>query len=454
MIIIANKRRMQQVPQDIVNFFSGIVGGITNLVSSSMPEGLTQVLLFIAVASVIVGVVLYLSSRKSDRLLKSDQNTIFGPTLDSLAQRRKGVDDYLKEKIVQASVNNWVLFNFAPLTVFNAGYMGPADDGLYDPEAIRRALDLGFRCFVFHIDYYQGAAKDTAHFVPPGEPCLLHRDNQGVIRSRNCGRIDQMIRALAEQAFSPSMPTGRDPLIVILDFKNVPDQTKSLADYTLFLKKVSKQIQPLRNSFLARLGDTRFSSLENPALLFTQNFQALRGKTIIFTNVNTDVFSTPEAANTPIEQNLRSMINAQMYSLSADALPLDTVTEIAPKGTMMSVGRQNADYFLLTPPDKIKEAQLKTNNVFTLINAPDANGNHKKENVDKLMNTYGAQMLPFNLFVTPAESEEYLNTWGAYSWRLKPAELQYVVVRAEPPLPISIRADANGGNVAPPALHL
>lgn len=448
---IANNHRMDQVTQNIGSFFTNFGDSL----SSYVPEGSGVLLVIMAVVLffTIVAIIVYTLLNKNTKQTKRDQLTIFDPTLDSLEQRRKGVNKYLEEKEVQDSKNNWVLFNFAPLTVYNAGFLGPEANGVYSPDAIRKALNIGVRCFVFHIDRYMGGAKDPKKFVAPGEPCLLYRDNNGVIRSDNCGRIDEMMNTLAQQAFSSNMPSGNDPLIVILDFKNMPDKTANQAEYITFLKNVSSQIQPLRQNFLERLGDTRFSGMENPALLFTQNFQSLNGKTLIFTNANTDVFLDPATANTPIHQNLRHWIHGQIYSLSSDTLAGDSITEVQPKGALMTIGRQTSRYFLETPPEKIKDAQLKTNNVFTLINASDAYKNHTQETVETLMNTYGAQMIPFNIFVTPEETEKYINWWGPYSWRLKPKELQYVVVRSQPPKPISIRADANGGNVAPPALR-
>lgn len=444
---------MEQVPQNVTNFFARVASSVYSGFLYYIPQGTAQMLLIAVVLSLIVGVAVYLSTRKTPKQIKDAQLTDFTPMYDSLSQGRKGIDDYLALKEVQDSQSNWVLFNFAPLTVSNAGYLGPGFDGLYDTSAIRTSLDLGFRCFVFNIDYYDGLPKDQNLFVGPGEPCLLHRDDQGVIRSRNCGRIEEMMTALAQQAFSPSVPTGRDPLIVILKFVNVPDKAKNQAEYITFLKRVSEKIQPLRARFLERLGDLRFSSMENPALLFTQNFQALREKILIFSNINTDIFTQPATANTPIQQNLRHWIHTQIFSLSSDILPKDPVTEVQPKGTLMSCGCQESYYFLNTPPDKVKEAQLKTNNVYALIDVPEANKNQPLDIIQTLMTKYGAQIIPFNLYVTPQETDAFMKWWGAYSWRLKPKELQYVVVRAEPPKPISKRADANGGNVSPPPLR-
>ncbi len=444
---------MEQVPQNISGFFARVFASIVSGFRTYIPPGTGLVLFIVTVFSLIVAVIYFLTNRKSESQVKSDQNTNFGPAYDILAQGRKGLGDYFALNTVKQSESNWVLFNFAPLTVSNAGYMGPATDGLYDTQAIRRALDMGFRAFSFNIDYYSGVPKDQKLFVGPGEPCLLHRDDQGVMRSINCGRIDEMMTALAQQAFSSSLPNGSDPLIVILDFKNVPDRVKNQGEYITFLKRVSEKIQPLAPTFLDRLGETPFAGMSNPSLLFTQNFQALQNKTIILTNINTDIFTQLATRNTPMTQNLRHWIHAQIYSLSSDALPNDQVTAIQPKGTLMSTGMQDAMYFLNTPPDKIRDAQLKTNNVYTVVNPPEANKNLPLSDIERLMNKYGVQIIPFNLYLTPQETEAYFKYWGPYSWRLKPKELQYVVVRSGPPKPISPRADANGGNVSPPALR-
>jgi hypothetical protein len=119
----------------------------------------------------------------------------------------------------------------------------------------------------------------------------------------------------------------------------------------------------------------------------------------------------------------------------------------------MSVGIQNGDYFLNTPPDKVKDAQLKTNNVYALLNTPEAYKNYSLEIMKTLNGTYGVQMIMFNPFVTPQETDIFFKWWGVHSWKAKPKELQYVVVRAQPPKPPSKRADANGGNINPPALR-
>lgn len=449
---------METFPQTISGFFSRISTLFTSFLLPYIPQGTKQLAIVFLVLAILIGAISYFVIKKSNSQIQQEQVTKFDPLFSSLSQTRKGVNAYLDEKIVQESKKNWCLFNFAPLTLLNAGYgERTPEGGLYNINEISRALDLGFRCFSFNIDFYTGSEKPSSNPekpIPPGYPCLLDRDDQGVVRSINCGSISDMMTALSQQAFSQSLPTGQDPLIVFLDFKNVPDSVKNKDTFVKFLRNVSLEIQALRPSFLARLGDTRFSNLQDPALLFAQNFQALRGKTIILTNVNTDYFTTSEASSIPIEENLRSMINAQMYSLSSDPLPNDPVTQIVPKGSILSVGRQFARYFLQSPPEKLSEMQLKTNNVFTFVNPSDTTSNHSQKTIETLFNQFGAQMIPFNIYIDPKQTDEFFKVWGPYSWKLKPAQLQYQIVREKPPQPISTRANANGGNVSPPALAI
>jgi len=419
-----------------------------------VPPGTWTVLIFLLVVGVLVAISFYVSKQPTVASTLTSQLAIYQAPYDSLSTSRKGVDDYLAIPDVQASQNNWVLLNFAPLTLMNAGYAGPYMNGVYDPQTIRQALDLGFRAFKFHIDFYTGSNK-TDFGAVAGEPCLLHRDDNGIIRSLNAGKLADMIAALDQQAFSPSLPTGNDPLIVMLDFKNTPDPVQTPELYKSFLSTVSKQIQPLQRTMLTQLGESYFNNLQNQNLLFTQNFQSLRKKTLIFTNADTTCFTkattTPNAAD-----NLRLMIHAQLYTMDGGSAtgmtPPDTVTQAAPSGTQMAIGKQAPAYYLNTPDTQLTAMQNKTNNTYALVDS----GAQNVSDADRrtLMTTYGVQMIPFFIYNTPAETLSMFKGWGSYSWQLKPAALQYIVVKTVPPAKLSQAANAQGGNVSPPALHL
>ena len=137
------------VVKNIFSVFTGLGG--------YFPPGTLMVLLVLLVVGVIVGISMWVSKQPTKESTLSTQLALYQAPYDSLSLGRKGVDEYLAVPDVQASQDNWVLLNFAPLTLMNAGYSGPYMNGVYDVQAIRQALDLGFRTFKFHIDFYSGS---------------------------------------------------------------------------------------------------------------------------------------------------------------------------------------------------------------------------------------------------------------------------------------------------------
>ena len=428
----------------------GVVSRLQESLSFSaaqyLPAGTVPILFLLVVLALIVGIAVWIGTRSAPTL--QTQQLQYRAVVDSLSQARRGIDDSLGQPAAAASKANWVLLNFAPLTVANAGSTGLS--GAYDPIAIRQALSLGFRSFVFHIDYYEGAAKDPSLFVPPGAPCLLARDERDVIRSSNCGRIQEMMAALDAQAFASAAATSRDPLLVFLDFKHTPDPIAAPAAYLQFLSAVSRQIQPLRPHLLTQLGETRFTNLENPNLLFTQNIQSLRGKTLVFANVNTDLFLQ---GGVPMEENLRLMLHAQVFKTgTATQLPGDTVTTAPNKGVLPPIYKQTASFFLQTPDPQT--AAQATNHTYTVLGLTDPRRNPATTERTALLTQYGVQVLPFHLYESPAVLESFLNDWGVWSWKIKPVPLQYVVVMAQPPRTITPAANSNQGNITVPTLNV
>jgi hypothetical protein len=118
----------------------------------------------------------------------------------------------------------------------------------------------------------------------------------------------------------------------------------------------------------------------------------------------------------------------------------------------MAIGKQIPDYFLLTPDQQIEQMKLKTNNTFALVDPGSQNCSDADE--FKLRTIYGVQIIPFFIYNNPAETLSMFKAWGAYSWKLKPVELQYIVVKTVPPAKLNQAANAQGGNISPPALQL
>jgi hypothetical protein len=118
----------------------------------------------------------------------------------------------------------------------------------------------------------------------------------------------------------------------------------------------------------------------------------------------------------------------------------------------MAIGKQTPNYYLLTPEPQKVAMQNKTNNTFALVDS--GSQNISEADRFKLLATYGVQILPFFPYNTSGETLSMFKGWGAYSWKLKPAALQYIVVKTIPPAKLSQAANAQGGNISPPALNL
>lgn len=431
------------------------IGRILSYVQFFIPKISPYTLLIAAFIASMIGIIVYFATKPTSSDIALSQLQLFNGTISSLTQERASIKDYLETKELQSFKENAVLVNYAPLTVVNAGYLGPADGGSFDPQALRLSLDLGFRCFIFSIDFYTGSQKDSKLFGKSREPCLLYRDQNDVLRSANSGDLKLMFNALAQQAFAPGLATGKDPLILILDFKNTPDRIQNQQEYIDFLGLVSVALAPFKSTLLTTLNTVPFTALQNPGLLLVQPIEDLQGKTLIFTNANTDVFTDPlVTSELKAEKNLRNYIHGTFYSSSGDDIPKDGVTSIAPKGTQLTEGRQRVSYWLSTPSKNLADAQAKTNNALTLSDYDTPYANIANKDRDALLNTYGVQIIPFTIFDTPASLTEFMKTWGSYSWKMKSASLQYQVVKAVPPQVISKKADANQGNPKVPSLNL
>jgi len=97
--------------QNIFSVFNGMGG--------YLPPGTWIVLMVMLVVGIIVGISLYVSKQPTVKSTLESQLALYQAPYDSLSTSRQGIDDYLARPEVQASQGNWVLLNFAPLTVMN-----------------------------------------------------------------------------------------------------------------------------------------------------------------------------------------------------------------------------------------------------------------------------------------------------------------------------------------------
>ncbi len=446
---------IQAALSNVLKLIGTSFNSISLFFNTFISQNILFTLLTLLIAVTSIAVYYNYVARDSPTTTLINQSTEFDGLYSSRMLQMKPTQEYYTLKDIQSmNSKNFVLLNTSFFTVKNAGFFGPAINGSFNPQAIRKALDIGTRCFMFSIDYYSGNQKTD--FAKPDEPCLIYRDSMGVIRSQNSGDIKEMMTIIAEEGFS-NKQFGSDPILILLDFKNTPDIVTEKQKYLDFLSSVANKISVLdkNNAVLKSIGSLQFTNQANPTSLFTQKLKDLSKKILIFTNVDTSIYTQPDTVklNLPRNSNLRMLTHAQIYTSSGNSIANDTVTKKQPTGTPLSIAKETSEYWLQTPPEAVTDAQKKTNPTYSIISDSEFS-NLPVANCETLFTKYGLQIIPFQLFTTLKESEDFFNWWGPYAIKIRPTPVQYIVNIPVEPAAISSRLNANGGNPTPPTLNL
>lgn len=368
-----------------------------------------------------------------------------------VSQSRKGLDP----GFTAIPDDQRLLINTSVMATRLGGYMGPYDNGVFaEDAAVQLALASGSRCLILEIDY------DGGNY----EPKLIYRDSWGLKQSLNTGDLNKVAKSIAARAFNSQndgVPPllANDPLFVVLYVVRSPSQSREPQAYMKFLGAIAEKIQPLKDSLIGQTpqGDFRRQALESQ--LFFTPYSVFKGRTILLTNADTTGFRRLDALGLKgqlgPQQDLDFMVHCRLYGR-------ESPTPFGPTSTPSSTIKPaavitTAGYWLMTPPDREKEAFESTKQAWTLVMPPVASDVNvpKVEDLDRLYNSFGIQAIPFCFF----DKQEVTDLWTAdkrpfYSsaWKVKSELLRYI-----PPKPIPIQkpfpqANSDGGRIVAPKL--
>jgi hypothetical protein len=368
-----------------------------------------------------------------------------------VSQSRKGLDPGM----TAIPDDQRLLINASVMATRLSGYLGPYNNGVFaEDAAVQLALASGSRCLIIEIDY------DS----PDYEPKLVYRDTWGVKQSLNTGDLNKVAKSIAARGFNSQndgVPPllANDPLFVILYVVRAPSQSTEAQAYMRYLGKIAEKLQPLKDTLVGQTpqGDFRRQALESQ--LFFTPYSVFKGRTILLTNVDTTGFRRLDALGLKgqlgPQQDLDFMIHCRLYGR-------ESPTPFGPTSTPSNTVRPaavitTAGYWLMTPPDREKEAFESTKQAWTLVMPPVATENNapKVEELDRLYNSFGVHAIPFCFF----DKQEVTDLWTAdkrpfygSAWKVKSELLRYV-----PPKPIPIQkpypqANSDGGRIVAPKL--
>lgn len=312
------------------------------------------------------------------------------------------------------------LLNVQPMSIKQAGYGGPAEGGVFDPEfAIPEALKLGYRAFVLQIDYLD-VKKDG--FEEPGEPTLVYRGSNDALISKNSGSIEKVASAIASVAYRSDTPNYTTPVILYLHLLRTPSPIRRSEEYLKFLSRIAKQLAPLASSHLGLTPMGIFHRQKQEEVLLNTPLSALDGKTIVLCNADTSLFRAPDSSGKsyPPLEDLDYWTNIRVYLDSTDVKlgVTSTATEagkavVVPLERLLTLDNQKADAFA-----------LKGKQRFTIgLHVPEKNPTPKE--FDRALFELGLNMVPVNAVGKADDTLDDLRApYEKQSYPLKPPAMR------------------------------
>jgi hypothetical protein len=409
---------------------------------------LTNGLIFLGVLALIVGISLLIyqaiqktnvQDSQSDPKLETkykNQVKLLSDTINPVSSARRPITDLLAKNVIPEYEQ--CLVNFYSLACRYTGYIGPFNEGYWDPDrAVQLAVNAGCRTFILEIDYLDECKGESIKYFPR----IVVRDQQGKMRIKFnsnrpiCNSIQHSnIRDVCEKinyyAFAPSVQNNSDPVIIVLYFLRQPPgsyKSKTVLDY---FANVARALQPFQPRLLKNEldGGTYYRQSQEGRLLIN-NIKDYNNKVLIFSNANTIGFRETQLYSPNEDLDLLTNLRL-MYSQTKLGITQNDTN--SPFGIL-----QTAEDFMIIPSDRLEEIADSTKLRWTVALSQDPAKSVTKDIYNKITSTIGVHCVPIQIYDT--QNNEFMfkdNTFKTYSFIPKPEPLRYikppVVIPAEP----------------------
>jgi hypothetical protein len=425
---------------------------------------LTSALLFIGVTVLLVyiSIEVYKAIKKadsedsfSDPKLEERYKTqvaLLSETYNPFASGKRPVSDLLAKNVMPEAHQS--LINFHSLGCRYTGYIGPMNEGYWDPDiAVQMAVNAGCRVFVLEIDYIDECNGETVKYFPR----IVVRDAQNKLRMKyNSNRpfcnspqhsnIRDVCDKINFYAFSSSCQNASDPVIIVLYFLRQPPgsyKSKTVLDY---FSNVAKALSPFQNRLITNEidGGTFYRQKQEGKLLLNK-ITDYNGKVLIFSNANTLGFR--ESQTYSPNEDLDFLTNLRLQYTQTKLGVTESGTG-APFGIL-----ETAEDYVIIPSDRAEDVIDNTKFRWTICFSKDPSISVTKEVYDKITSTYGVHCVPTLLFDTTNNKYMFSDKlFKTYSFIPKPEPLRYikppVIIPAEP----NPSTNANQGKLRAPTI--
>ena len=425
---------------------------------------LLNALLFVGalIGALCIGLIIYRVIQKTDvqdstsdpklEAKYKNQVKLLSDKYNPVSSARRPVTDLLSQNVMPEVEQCFV--NFYSLGSRYTGYIGPMDEGYFDPDlAIQLAVNAGVRTFILEIDYLNECKGESIQYFPrlvvrdaQNKLRIKYNSNRPICNSPEHSNIRDVCEKINYYAFAPSAQNNTDPVVIVLYFLRQPPgsyKSKTVLDY---YSNVAKALSPFQNRLLKNEldGGTYYRQSQEGRLLIN-NIKDYSGKVLIFSNANTIGFRESQmySPNEDLDflTNLRLMYNQTKLGVTENGTN-------APFGIL-----ETAEDYMVIPVDRTDEMVDATKLRWTVCLSQDPSKPVNKDIYNKITSTFGVHCVPILLFDTKENDFMFTDkTFKTYSFIPKPEPLRYikppVVIPAEP----NPSTDAKGGMLRSPTV--
>jgi hypothetical protein len=316
------------------------------------------------------------------------QNTKASKTVNVLNAVTSNAPAAVEGFVDTVSPDEYTLVNIQPLTIKQAGFLGPIQAGVFDDTAAANALRGGFRSLIFQIDFMD-VQKDG--FPAPSIPTLVYRGDDGSLLSKNSADINAVAQSIANSAFRPEVPNYTEPVIIYLHILRAPSAINAADEYKRFLSRIASSLNPLAPYHLGMTPLGTFNRQKQESILVNSPLKSFQGQVIIMCNADTSIFRQGKV--NPAD-DLDFWVNIRVYLHSNEVLG---ITQMPPSGvtpsaivtkmsTLLSLPVQTADAFASAAKSQI------------VICLPSQMHNPTNKELDILLHKLGVNIVPIDIF--------------------------------------------------------
>jgi hypothetical protein len=371
---------------------------------------------------------------------------------DPVAGGRRPISDLLTTAAAPPAGED-CLVNFYALATRFTGYIGPFDNGYFDPdEAVAIAMKAGCRTFVLEIDYIETC--EDAGGKPTYFPKLVVRDERGRLRTNplsdepkcqsiGTSNITAVAKAIASTAFAQQTQNRTDPIIIVLYGLRMPPKAASLE----YMSNIAKCLQPLLDYHVDNLvhGGT-FTRQKQEGQLLINSITDYQARVLLFANMDTSAFRDAPPGKYAPKEDLDYLVNLRLTYKQTQ------MGCTCPPGSGSYGILEAADDFLIIPPDRIEDTADELKLKWTLALSKDPSQPVTSSTYKSITSKFGVHCVPINLWDTNNTFMYDTGTFKTYSFIPKPEQLRYRKPPVAVPAAPSPAMNANGGTLRAPVV--